>query len=280
MAGDVNVRFILKLCVITIATSLNNDRVKNGIMAVAQILFQPRWDLNASQCFVDTNSTREIHFQGSAMETCILQVRVPRGNHIQLQIPGRNKTQEPAFVHMERDGNLENCLHKYVVFNEEVDTCSLIFIHDNIQVIIQGNINIYMSDVTTLEVSPKYPEEDIKNDERVGQISRCSNVKGYNERISCDPKISLECRIKFPPNCGTVLFHSEVIYQICNHDIYQSYTALITHSIQTTALDLSENTIVKIDDHAFRGLENNIKKLNLRNNNLTTLGAEALRECS
>ena len=233
MAGDINVRFMFKLCVIIIATSLNNKKVKNGIIAVAQILVEPRWDTNASQCFVETNTTRGVHIQGSAIETCSLQVRVPQGTHIQLQIPGRNKSLEAAFVYMERNGDLGNCLHKYVAFNEQIETCNSIVIHRNIQVVMRGNTSLFVSNVLAIETFAKCPEEEaIQDSERVGQISRCSNVKGYNERISCDSLNSLQCRIKFPPNCGTVLFYSEVIYQICSHGVVsQSYNALITYSI-------------------------------------------------
>ena len=93
MAGDTNVYFIFKLCaIIIIATSLNSSRVKNGIATVAQILVEPRRDINASQCFVDTNSSGVIYLQGSVMETCIVQFSVPVGTHVQLQLPGRNKT--------------------------------------------------------------------------------------------------------------------------------------------------------------------------------------------
>ena len=273
MAGDINARFIFKLCVTVIATSWNNNRVRNGITAVAQILVEPRWDVNASQCFVDTNTTGGINFQGSAMETCSLQVLVPRGTHIQLQIPGRNKTQESAFVYVKRDGDLENCLHRFVVLNGKIESCISIFIHNNIQVIMQGNISLYIGDVPVMETLPVCPEEAIQDNERVP--SYCSDVEGYNEIISCDPQISFECRINFPPNCGTILGHSEVIYQICNHDVYESYKALITYPIQTAVLDLSMNTIVKIDDHAFHCLQN-IQKLYLRKNDLTTLGTGAL----
>ena len=275
MAGDINVRFILKLCVIVIATSLKIKKVENGILAVSQMLVEPRWEINASQCFLDTNSTEGIHFQGSSMEICSLQVSVPRGTHIQLQIPGKNTSQESAFVYVERDGNLGNCLHKYVVLNEDIDTCSSIFIHENFQVIMQDNVTVHMSRVTTIEALPKCPEEeeDIQDGER-GQISRCSNVKGYNVRIECDPQISHACRIKFSPNCGAILGYSEVRYQKCNQDIYESYEVLIAYSIQTASLDFSQNTLVEIDDRAFRSLET-VQKLNLSKNNLTTLSADA-----
>ena len=124
------------------------------------------------------------------------------------------------------------------------------------------------------EALSKCPEDSAQDGERVGQVSRCSNVEGYDERISCDPQIFLECKIKFPPNCGAILGHREGIYHTCNHELFQSYTILITYSIYTTFLDFSKNTIVKIESNAFRSVENT-QKLNLRKNYLTTLNADA-----
>ena len=280
MAGDIKVLFTFKLCVIIFAISLNNHRVKHGItcMAVAQIVVEPLWDTTASQCFVDTNFTGGIQFHGSAMETCSLQVLAPQGVNIQLQIPGRNISEEPAFIYIERDGDLEHCLHKYVLFNEQIQTCSSIYIHSKIHVVMQGSVNLYLRDVPAMESLPKCPEEGaIQDVESEGHLLRCSNVKGYNEIISCYPSNSRECRIKIPPNCGTILGHIEAIYQLCNHSLSQNHTALIIYPIQMVILDFSENTLVKIDGDAFRGLKNT-SKLNLSKNNLTTLVTNAFHD--
>ena len=151
-------------------------------MAVAQILFESRWDTNASQCFVDTNTTGGIRVLGSAMETCSLHTIAPQGTHIQLLIPGRNTSQEPDFLYVEREGVSDNCLHKYVVFNEQIEICSSMFIHKKVEIIIQGNFDLYIMEIPETEPLPKCPESDvIRDSKRVGQISHCSNVKGYNE---------------------------------------------------------------------------------------------------
>ena len=136
----------------------------------------------------------------------------------------------------------------------------------------QGNFGLYIFEIP--ETLPKCPEnETIQESKRVGQISHCNNVKGYKEILSCNLQISVECRIKFPPNCGAILGYGEVFYQICHHDLSQTLnnSSLMTYSLQTAVLDLSDNTIVKIDNHTFRGLENT-QTLKLHNN-LTTLVA-------
>ena len=269
MAGDTNFNLIFKLCVIIFKASLNNNRVRNGIMAVAPILVEPRWDMNASQCFVDTNTTGGIHFHGSAMETCSLQVLVSRETHIQLQISGRSNSQETAFVHMERNGDLEECSHKYVVF-EQIETCNSIVIHTNINVILLGSVSLFVSEIPALDTSTNCPEDEIQDRVRANKKSNCSNVKGYNEQISCNPRDNSECVIKFPPNCGAVLGQREVIYQKCFNDRFESHTALIIYPIQKTVLDLSDNNIFHIGAYTFQSL-GNIHELNLNKNSLSTL---------
>ena len=170
MNGDINFRFVFKLCAIIFVVAFNSNRVQHGIVAVAQILVEPRWDANASQCFVDTNTTGGIHVLGSAMETCSLHTIASQGTHIQLLIPGRNRFQEPEFLYVERERDLDNCLHKYVVFNEQIEICSSMFNHQKkVEIIIQGNFDLYVMEIPETETLPKCPEDDvIRDSKRVG----------------------------------------------------------------------------------------------------------------
>ena len=108
MAGNTYTRFIFKLCVIMLASFLNdNNNVRNKMLVVAQILVEPLWD-NSSQCFVDTTAPREIQFEGSVIETCSLQVMSPKPTYLQIQIQGRDGTQKHSFLYIERDEDLDN----------------------------------------------------------------------------------------------------------------------------------------------------------------------------
>ena len=106
MAGDISGSLIFKLCVIILATLLNSGIASNT--KVAEISIEPLWDRtsNTSQCHVDAGFTGGFNLRGISTETCSLQVNLLQGNHLQLQIPGRNTSQKPSFIYiyLKRDG--------------------------------------------------------------------------------------------------------------------------------------------------------------------------------
>ena len=181
MASDISGRFILRMCVIVLATSLNNSRVSNTMLAVAEILIEPLWDRasNTSQCHVDTSTAGGFYLKGSATETCSLKVNLFQGNHLQLQIPRRNTSQKPPFIYIKRDGDRENCLNKYIAFGEQNETCNSTIIDKNIQVVLQGNASVLIRNMPTAETSLKCPEENdyMRNTKDVSQSLHCINVK-------------------------------------------------------------------------------------------------------
>ena len=274
MAVDISGSLIFKLCVIIMATSLNNNIVNNNILAVAQILVEPLWDMR-SQCSVDT--TQGIHLQGTSKGTCILQVNSANGTHVQIQIPGRTETQIESFpsdLYIERDGDVENCLSKYVVFSEQLETCNSIIIGTNIKVTLHGKVSLFFQAVPAIGTLSKcYGENEyLQTRGNVSQVSDCSNVTEYNEIVSC-PVSSSECRIKFPPNCGAILGPGEVTYKQCSYNVSENHTALML--IRTEVLDLSDNNIIKIGDRTFEGVAT-VTDLDLSRNKLSTLNADAM----
>ena len=232
------------------------------------------WDNDNHLCFTSANITNGvILFQGSSNQTCCLQVSASLGTHIQLQIPGRSNSQEPAFFYIEHYGDLENCTNKYVVFNEQIEMCNFMLMHPSILITMQGNVTLYISKVCVTGNVFKCAERDnVQGNENVGQSSDCSNVKGYNDTLSCDPEITHICRIKFPRNCGAILGQREVIFKTCNYSPSQTFSVMMIYPVHTQALNLSDNNIAETEVHAFQSLIN-LEYLDLHTNELRDLDA-------
>ena len=276
MADHLSRSCIFKLCVVIMATLLNNIINNNGLVS-AEIVVEPQWN-SSSTCSVST--TQEIKLQGSADETCILQVNSSNGTYIQVQTPAKSESQIDRFplnLYFERIGIKNTCLNRYVAVGKQIETCNSIIIDTNIKVILQGNANLFIREALAIETFSKCHRQNeyLPNNESVSQVSDCTDVREYNEVIPCNPLSEYECRVNIPPNCGAILGPREVIYKQCNYNISKNHTALMMYQIQTEILDLSDNNIVKINDYAFEDLEN-IKDLDLSRNNLSTLSTHAL----
>ena len=119
---------------------------------------------------------------------------------------------------------------------------------------------------------------DVQGNNNFSQIPACSNVKGYNNTITCDPQITDRCKIRFPPNCGTILGHREVVYKAC-YDLSQTYSAMMIYPFHTQVLHLSDNNMTKIEVDAFQSLIN-LEYLDLHNNELRELDADLFLQLS
>ena len=233
-------------------------------------------------CFAYTDIiTSDILFLGSLNQTCSLQVIAQPGTRIQLlQIPVRNVSKEPAFFYIERYGNFEHCMNKYVVFNEQKEPCSAMLMHQSVLITMQASVILYISQVPAIGNVSKCIEEidDVQGNNNFSQISACSNVKGYNDTITCDPQITDRCKIRFPPNCGTIFGHREVVYKAC-YDLSQTYSAMMIYPVHTQVLHLSDNNMTKIEVDAFQSLIN-LEYLDLHNNKLRELDADLFLQLS
>ena len=244
----------------------------------------PLWNNDSHQCFLYTNTTnRVILFQGSSVHTCSLQVTASPGTHIQLQILGRHVSQGPLFFYIERYGNFERCTNKYVLFNEQIEPCNSVLMHQSILITMQGNVTMYISKIPVIGNESKCAEEQdkVQGNRSVSQISNCNNVKGYNDTITCDPQIISRCRITFPPNCGAILGNREILYEprekweTCYYNLLLNLThsAMIIYPVHTQVLLLSFNNIVNTDVNAFQSLIY-LEYLYLYSNRLRELDAD------
>ena len=276
MAGNSAFSFILQLSVIILAISLNNNIVIRGMKVGAQLLVEPLWDMltNASNpCSVNIYSTEGlIQLRGSETHSCNLQVTATQETHIQLLIPGRNASQKFAFVYIERT-DLEHCSNKYFAYREEVDTCTSVLLSRNIQITLQGSTSIYIIAIPeseTLSICPEYVNS-VHSNKSVSQPD-CKDVRGYNDKITCDPKDD-RCRLKFPTNCSVTLGYNEIVYENCNSDLSQHPAAIIIYPKNITILDLANNNIANINANSFHSIDS-LQVLVLSHNYLSTLHDE------
>ena len=249
----------------------------------------PLWNNDSHQCFLYTNTTNGvILFQGSSVHTCSLQVTASPGTRIQLQIQGRHVSQGPLFFYIERYGNFERCTNKYVVFNQQIEPCNSVLMHQNSLITIQSNVTLYIRKVPVKGIESKCAEEhdEVQGNDSVSQISDCNNVKGYNDTIRCYSQTT--CSITFPQNCGAILGNREIVYEpreivyeprekweTCyyNLPLNLTHSAMIIYPAHTQTLFLIGNNIINLEVNAFQSLIY-LEYLYLYSNRLRELDAD------
>ena len=267
---------IIKFFVIILSISLNNNTVMRGMKVGAQLLVEPLWDMSTdggNPCSFDTISTEGWILHGSKAHSCSLQVNATQGTHIQLLIPGSDASQKHAFVYIERN-DLEYCPNKYIAYREQPETCMSVLLSRNVQFILQGNTSIFLTKIPGSESMSICPEsvDSFSLSKSVSQVTDCKDVKGYNDKITCDhgdPKAG-RCILKFPTNCNATLGYNEVLYENCDFDMAQHPAAIIIYPSNTRILYLSYNNIVKINTYSFQHV-NGLQGLYLSGNFLSKL---------
>ena len=281
MATYNTLRLILRLSVIILTISMNNNKVRNGVVSVAsQLVLQPLWNISDSlngtnPCFVDENVGKGmVRLTGSSDLSCSLQVTAPQGTRIQLQLPrNHNNSFGYSFLHIERLEDLQICLNKYVIIENQPAGCTSTLSHPNIVLVLNSIASIYVGDVPSMEISPQCPEFDIQRfNENVSHTFHCNNVKGYTKKIVCEQGLSVDCRLNFQThrNCNAILGPREVAIKCSEFGPLQDQTKMIMYPHSFTTLDLSSNRIVEIGVDSFLGLEA-LQILHLENNNLAKL---------
>ena len=285
MANCNTFRLLFRLSVIIMTVSMNNNEVRNGVVAAAsQLVLQPFWDIadnvnETNTCFVDEDvGEGTMLFKGSSDLPCSLQVTAPQGTYIGLQLHGNiNRSTEDSFLYVERLGNLEVCLNKYLVFGKQQEGCMYILSHPNISVVMYGVANVFVSNIPSLEISQECPEFNTKrSDENISNTSNCYSIKGYTNKIACEQGLGLYCRLNFQihRNCDAILGPREVTFRCNDFNPLQNQTNLIIYNHGITTLDLSGNGIVEINDDSFADLET-LQSLSLQYNNLAILHASS-----
>ena len=235
MAGANILQSCLKLFII-ITAIFNISFMLHGRKATGRLHVEPLWDnssVGVYECFLNTTEGT-IYFGGSPYYTCRIQVRAEQGVQVLLQIPGRNHCTEPSFLYVERIGVMERCPNKYVAFWEENEPCSSVFVHRNLEIVLTGNISVFISGVSAIETLPPCPEfqQNVTEMEAICQLSYCKNVREYNEKFTCQADFSFDyCRI------ATILNPYEVEFYCNNATVSYTYKAMIDYTENIVKLD-------------------------------------------
>ena len=246
-------------------------------MVSADGLFvEPLWNASSNDtdsCLVNTTEDRTI-FRGSVGHSCNLNVIAAQEDLILLEIQGKGDFVQPSFLYVKRIGELEECPNRYVAFRVDTEPslpCNSVFNHKNLEVVLQGNINVYFRSIpTTLQQCPEV-EWDTAGSE-LSQNNNCKNVKGYSDIVKCESNGNRECRISFETDCHAILSFNEVTYQCNENGKIDSSVHMIAYSQHILILDLSRNKIIELQD-SFNKLPN-LQELDLNDNKLVTLDVE------
>ena len=269
---------------------MNSDEVRNGVVAAAsQLWLQPLWNISdslngTSPCSVDEDVGKGmVRLTGSSDLSCSLQVTAPQGTQIQLQLPrSPNNSFGHSFIHVERLENLEICLNKYVVIENQHEGCISTLSHQNILLVLNGEASIFIGDIPSMEISPQCPEFSIQRfDENVSHTLNCNYVKGYSNKITCEHDFSVDyvdCILNFQThrNCNAILGPRDVAFQCSASSPLLQETKMIAYAHSLASLDLTSNRIIEISADSFLRLKT-LQRLDLANNNLISLNDGSFR---
>ena len=269
----------LKLCVFIVKVVVNDNTamsMMNDTLVASQLILSPQWDDEIQSCSLEENRRDgRVLFRGTSEHFCNLQVVSLEGAYIHLQplLDSKNNSLGHPLMYIERNQNLSFCENKYLVFEEQNEVCNLIFVHTNIQIILQGNARILLAAIPSLNLSIQCPESNtqlINNDKKVNQTTYCKNVKGFMKKITCGPSYFDTCNLNVNEACKVTVSQRKVIYQ-CNNLTVPP--AIIIYTPRITGLNLENKGIIEIKSKSFLGLRD-LQILNLYNNDLRSLDGE------
>ena len=251
-----------------------------GTVSGAGLVVEPLWDASRNDtdtCQVTLTGNRTL-YRGSINNACNLIVTAAQGDLIVLEI-GRGDYVEPSYLYVKRVGELEECPNRYVAFEKNTETCNSIFIHSNLEIVLQGNISVSVRSIPVMETLPSCPEfEQGKLSHETGRTNVCKNVKGYRDILTCASYYGSDyCRIYYRTKCNAVLGPNEVVYQ-CKDEL-DIHIVMIVYSLKIITLSWSKNNLINIKARSFQDLQV-LQALNLRQNYLETLDVDSFKGLS
>ena len=281
MARDIKLNLIMLISAIIFITLFPNNMAQDQPITTAPISVKPLWGPVAG------NETQPCHFveagngsqgmgllHGRTKHSCSVQINASLGYYTRIEIPKSGVSNESFFLYVERLGELDVCINKYVIFNGNPNACSGILLHESLYLNLEGNVSIFVTEVSASEINHVCPESNsnILGVTGVDQTQYCKSVQGYTNHITCFfySWFGDRCYIIFPSNCNATLGYREVAFQCYDHDLLQTKVSLITYTVGTPILFLDSNKIVKLKGQPFQGLSY-IHGLDLNDNYLTEL---------
>ena len=229
--------------------------------------FQPLWDdvvSNTTSCILEEQTTRSedgsqggsfFFLRGSEHLTC--SVRVTSSSPLLqtlIEIPTRSTTDTdtPFFLYIEREGNSTTCSNKYVMLEGQSEICTSTFVTDRLVLHLQGNVSV---SVTRVSGEASHVDGCPEDDSMTSSPSYCNEVKGFNNRITCDLVTEEMCRASFPSGCNVTLGYREVTLNCLTNGIFYQHESLLIYSIDISTLDMGSNDIRKLKGNSLRGFK-------------------------
>ncbi|XP_072029000.1 uncharacterized protein [Amphiura filiformis] len=248
------------------------------LRASAAVEFVPLWNVTTSQDSTDScllihgineyNSTTLIGNQDG--ETCSVQLTTSLGSGTRIQIP--KPISPDTLLYVEKQGDLLNCPNRYVVIEAD-KPCLVAFSHTKLQLFLQGNASILISD-TSINKSMSLCENTQAVSEK-SEISYSCPTTNSNHTISCYPSPDHICSFeKFPSDCTATLGKGYVDFKCHGDTAHLDHTSFIIYPNDVITLDLYGQNIAEIAENAFAHLKH-LDEINIAKNRLSRVHSKA-----
>ena len=262
-----NSKFLL--CLIWI---LNSVLLKYTTV-MAELRMIPELNVNhqnySESCLLDMDhiSGKVVHTLSSiSFQTCTIRLLNSADIAALIEVPPR--TTSDVFLLAERKGELPNCKNRYVVIKYGSVPCTSIFRHPDLQLSLQGNVSVKISEIPVDSSVPLCPVNGI-NEQLFPDITLCVSEE-FNHQITCTLSSKRVCSFEFPANCNASLGHRYVEFQCQDNDVVSKTSYRIVYPSGTITLNLKKHNIININENHFQNLDL-LKQLILDNNKLSFL---------
>ena len=228
-------------------------------------------------CNLSKDSQNVTTFTGDSFQTC--KVKLILSNNTPALLYLSKETSLATFLYAEIQGDLVNCQSRFLAITDVIP-CSFVFWHREIQLFLEGNISIFISEIPVNRSSSLCPkpvdvQEHVKH--RVSRTNFC-RIKEFNHSVSCTRFPDNSCVFyDFPYNCEATLNDIEVVFQCYDDGTYSNYTALLMCPTDVISLYLTAQNIVRINGSPFRRLQN-LRMLELSFNKLSIIDPHTFQE--
>ena len=272
-------RLVVKLVVIFLSVSIHNHLFLHQLGATG-LQIVPLWieDDNITElCTITLNSDHRVaSFHGTAYETCSLEVTAEPDHRIRIEMP--TAFSDHDFLYVEKLGDVIYCPFQYIVIVGDPEDCSTIFGHEHLQLNLQSNERILLSEIQASTANNECPKFDQNVAIGSSKTTQICNLKGYQNFTTCDIEwggflnTTGLCRFEFPPEgCNVSISKNEVTFICLEPDsLHSGNVSLLLYPDELTELDLSSNNIANISADSFANLYN-LQGLYLNSNPLISL---------
>ena len=254
----------------------------NNKLTTAELNAVPMWNItsNSSEpCSVHLDYYNDEHvtvLTGKQFEMCGVEVTSSKRAAIMIRIPLRSSVDN--FMYAVRQGELLTNRNRYVVIEGDEPCVSQLF-HQQFQLFLQGNISIFISEISNHSLSIRSEVIDqARNESKVSQTKLCP-ISEFNHTLSCITNSTQGCSFDFPLHCNATLRTKSVEFKCPSDSFITSYKALVMYPTNIHELNLTSHRIVQVYGRPFHRFEA-LHTIRLDYNILSTLPPEIFQNLS